>query len=143
MLIAVDFDGVITRQDRFPEIGQMDDRLILALSQARKVGHQVILYTCRREERLGQAVEACRARGLEFDGVNENLESRIAEFGGDTRKISADLYLDDRALGWDRDMAVVAVETAYYVQRLKIRTIQELVAAFDMDARLALPWPVE
>ena len=38
------------------------------------------------------------ARGLYFDAVNANLPERIAYFGGDCRKISADEYWDDRAV---------------------------------------------
>jgi hypothetical protein len=35
-------------------------------------------------------------RGLVFDAYNENLPERIAEYGGDCRKISADFYADDK-----------------------------------------------
>ncbi len=47
---------------------------------------------------LREAVAWCRERGLEFDAVNENLADRAALYGGDPRKISADLYLDDKGL---------------------------------------------
>jgi hypothetical protein len=33
-----------------------------------------------------------------FDAYNENLPERIAEYGGDCRKISADFYVDDKNL---------------------------------------------
>ena len=36
--------------------------------------------------------------GLKFDAVNENLPSTIDYFMNDTRKIYADVYVDDKAL---------------------------------------------
>ena len=58
----------------------------------------MILYTCREGDLLREAVDWCKAHGLEFDAVNENLPERIALYGGDCRKISADAYLDDLAI---------------------------------------------
>ena len=40
----------------------------------------------------------CKEKGLKFDRVNENLPERIRAFKGDCRKISADVYIDDRAV---------------------------------------------
>ena len=34
---------------------------------------------------------------MECDAVNENLPERIEFFGGDCRKVGADVYIDDRA----------------------------------------------
>ena len=41
---------------------------------------------------------ACAEQGLIFDAVNENLPDMIEKFGGDSRKIFADVYIDDKAL---------------------------------------------
>jgi hypothetical protein len=43
-------------------------------------------------------VEWCAARGLEFDAVNENLPENKEFFGGDTRKVCATEYWDDRSV---------------------------------------------
>lgn len=53
-------------------------------------------WTCRVGERLQEAVEWCRGYGLEFDAVNENLPEIIECFGTDTRKVCADIYIDDK-----------------------------------------------
>jgi len=95
-VIAVDFDGCLCKQ-RWPAIGEANEKLIISLIQARKDGHKLILYTCREGKRLCEAVVWCREHGLVFDAVNENLPERIAKYGGDCRKISADIYLDDNA----------------------------------------------
>ena len=38
------------------------------------------------------------AQGLEFDAVNENLAEVQQMFNNDTRKVYADLYIDDKAI---------------------------------------------
>lgn len=98
MIIAVDFDGTVC-EDRFPEIGKAYPEVINMLLRMQEDGHQLILWTCRRDERLAEAVEWCRGWGLEFDAVNSNLKENIERYGGDTRKVSADLYLDDKNIG--------------------------------------------
>ena len=39
----------------------------------------------------------CAGFGLYFDAVNQNVPERMAYYGSDSRKISADAYIDDRA----------------------------------------------
>lgn len=100
-IIAVDFDGTLCR-DEFPQIGTANDSLICRLKEHRMQGDRVILWTCRVGGRLQEAIAFCRARGLEFDAVNENLPEVIEQFGGDSRKIFADIYIDDRSVNtWE------------------------------------------
>ncbi len=95
---AVDFDGTLCT-NKWPEIGLPNIGLIEKLKVLREKGHKVILWTCRNEERLAEAVEWCKCFGLEFDKVNEPIQ-RIAEAfgGGYSRKIFADYYIDDRSI---------------------------------------------
>lgn len=95
--IAVDFDGTLCA-NRWPEIGSPCHDVIDELKGLRCDGWRVILWTCRTGELLDKAVMWCADKGLYFDAVNENLPERIAYFGGDCRKISADEYWDDRAV---------------------------------------------
>ena len=97
MIIVCDFDGTLCR-NKWPEIGEANEALIGQLKEARENGDQVILNTCREGERLEEAVSWCRDQGLEFDQVNENAPELIERFGGDCRKITGDVYLDDRAV---------------------------------------------
>lgn len=97
-VIAVDFDGTLCR-NAWPCIGSANHRLIRLLKERkREPSVKLILWTCREGEQLREAVQWCAAHGLAFDAVNENLPERIAQYGGDCRKVSADLYIDDRAL---------------------------------------------
>lgn len=101
-ILAIDFDGTLC-EDRFPEIGAANDRLISALIKFKeeRPGVKYVLWTCRDnntpERYLDRAVEFCEKHGLKFDAVNENLPEVQAMFGNnDTRKVYADRYLDDK-----------------------------------------------
>lgn len=97
MIIVCDFDGTLCR-NRYPEIGDANGALIGQLQEARENGDTLILSTCRTGERLEEAVSWCREHGLEFDYINENAQERIDQYGTDCRKISGDVYLDDKAV---------------------------------------------
>ncbi len=94
-IIAVDFDGTLC-ENKWPEIGEPNHKMITYLKERQAAGDKLILWTCRVDEMLDNAVRWCRNKGLIFDAVNENLPSIIAEFGTDTRKIFANEYIDDR-----------------------------------------------
>lgn len=97
-IIAVDFDGTLSLGVRWPEIVQPNRELIDYLKAEKAAGTRLILWTCRHDEALAAAVAWCIAQGIEFDTINANLPELIEAYGGDTRKISADIYIDDRAV---------------------------------------------
>ncbi len=97
MTIAVDFDGVLTPAGCWPGVGEPNTKLIDRLKGFRKKGGKLILWTSRTGDALDLAVEFCRQNGLEFDAVNANLPETIRHFGNEGRKITADLYIDDKA----------------------------------------------
>lgn len=97
MIIAVDFDGTLC-QNAWPDIGWPRTAVIDYLRARKQQGDKLILWTNRRSERLSEAVQWCRDRGIEFDAVNENLPEMVEKFGGDCRKVFADVYLDDKAM---------------------------------------------
>lgn len=98
-IIAVDFDGTLC-ENQYPEIGEPNNALIECLKmRQQKMGHKLILWTCRVGDRLEQAVDWCQDRGLIFDAVNQNLPEIVESFGGDCRKVFAHEYIDDRNSG--------------------------------------------
>ncbi len=96
-IIAVDFDGTLCT-NAYPDIGDPIPSVIEYIKHARKCGNIVILWTCRTDDKLTEAVAWAAAHGLEFDYINENVKHNVEQYGGDTRKIFADIYLDDKAL---------------------------------------------
>lgn len=95
--IAIDFDGCLV-ENAWPEIGVPHLEVIRAAIKAKQDGAGLILWTCRVDERLAEAVTFCKSYGLEFDAVNCNLPERIQAYGVDCRKVNADEYWDDRAI---------------------------------------------
>ncbi len=95
-IYAVDFDGTLC-ESVWPGIGSPNTALIKHLIRRRREGNKVILWTCRCGIRLEEAVSWCRIYELEFDAVNENLSEMVKFFGNDSRKIFADVYIDDKA----------------------------------------------
>lgn len=97
LIIAIDFDGTIV-EDRFPSIGKP---MIFAFETIKKLqsdGHRLILWTYRNNRKLQEAVDFCAKNGIEFYAVNKNYPEE--EFDGKiSRKIHADLFIDDRNVG--------------------------------------------
>ncbi len=99
MIIAVDFDGTIVRH-RYPEIGEERPFAIQTLKMLTAERHQIILWSVREGELLDEAVEWCRARGLEFYAVNRDFpEEDVEKNRHYSRKLKADLFIDDRNIG--------------------------------------------
>ena len=94
-ILAVDFDGTLV-ENAFPGIGKFNDEVLTAVKAYKLMGWKIILWSCRTDKMLEDAVKACEAQGLIFDAVNDNLPEVQAYFGGNTRKIFANLYWDDR-----------------------------------------------
>lgn len=96
-VFAVDFDGTLSL-GKWPNTGEPNEELFSFLIKEKEKGSRVILYTCRNGEQLSEAVRYCNHYGLKFDEVNRNLQEHIDFYGGDTRKINADYYIDDKAI---------------------------------------------
>ena len=94
-IYAVDFDGTLC-ENQWPEIGNPNRELIQFLKMAREIGHKVVLWTMREDDKLEAALEWCKARGLEFDAVNDNTEEMKQAYGNNPRKVFANVYIDDR-----------------------------------------------
>lgn len=95
-ILAVDFDGTLV-ENKFPSIGNPDWVVSGAVRAYQEMGWKVILWTCRTDEMLQDAVNFCKETlGIEFDAVNDNLPEVQSYFGGNTRKVFANLYWDDR-----------------------------------------------
>ena len=101
MIIAVDFDGTLCKNE-WPDIGVPNDILIHYLQARKQQGDKLILWTCRTDQMLDDAIAWCTTLGLTFDAINDNLPESKERFCGNSRKIFADLYIDDRAHGYDR-----------------------------------------
>lgn len=98
MIIAVDFDGTIV-EHKYPEIGRELPFAIETLKKLQQERHRLILWSVREGKLLQEAVDFCRERGLEFYAVNSNYAEETLESNHYSRKLKADLFIDDRNLG--------------------------------------------
>lgn len=99
MIIAIDFDGTIV-EHKYPEIGREIPFAIETLKRLQAHRHKLILWTVREGRLLDEAVDFCRQRGLEFYAINRDYpEEEKGKNSHFSRKLKADLFIDDRNLG--------------------------------------------
>lgn len=96
LVIAIDFDGTIV-EHRYPFIGRIRPFAFETMEALQIKGHRLILWSHRAGQKLEEAVKFCQSHGIEFYAVNKNFPEEIWE-GTDSRKILADIYIDDRNL---------------------------------------------
>ncbi len=97
MVFGVDFDGTLSF-GQWPGCGHANEGLFSFLKKRKSMGDKLILWTCREGEDLERAIAWCDSLGLSFDAVNDNLPDIIEKYGCNSRKISCDFYIDDRAV---------------------------------------------
>src|SRR5574344_1073615 len=99
MIIAVDFDGTIV-EHRYPEIGREIPFASETLRMLIADHHKLILWSVRQGKLLDEAVKWCSDRGIEFYAINKDFPEENEEYNNHySRKIKADVFIDDRNLG--------------------------------------------
>lgn len=106
MTIAVDFDGTIV-EDQYPEIGREIPFATQTLKMLAQQRHRIILWTVREGRCLQEALDWCAQRGVEFYAVNKDFPEESGEHRTFSRKIKADLFIDDRNLCGIPDWGVI------------------------------------
>jgi hydroxymethylpyrimidine pyrophosphatase-like HAD family hydrolase len=97
LIIAIDFDGTIV-EDGYPGIGKIRIFAFETLKRLQQDGHRLILWTYRSGDKLQEAVDFCKENGIDFYAVNASFpEEKFDE--SRSRKIHADLFIDDRNIG--------------------------------------------
>lgn len=109
-IIAVDFDGTVV-DDLYPKIGKPKLFAFETLKQLMTQGHRLVMWTYRSGKELEEAVEFCRENGIEFYAVNSSFEGEIFDLNKQSRKIHADIFIDDRNLGgfpgWGETLQII------------------------------------
>lgn len=109
MIIAVDFDGTIV-EHKYPAIGKERPFATACLRQLMQDGHKLILWSVREGELLDEAVKWCEERGVRFYSVNADIDEDASAHQGTahySRKIKADMFIDDRNVGLLPDWGVI------------------------------------
>lgn len=99
MRISVDFDNTIDLSaEDYPFPNKPNYKLIEWLKEKQLKGDKLILNTLREGTYLDIAIAYCNHLGLYFDAINNNLTDDILKWGYNPRKISTDIYIDDRSI---------------------------------------------
>lgn len=97
-IIAIDFDGTIVEDD-YPRIGKPKLFAFETLQKLQQEGYRLILWTYRYGNALQEAVAFCQQHSITFYAINNSFEGEDFDSEHASRKIHADLFIDDRNLG--------------------------------------------
>lgn len=90
--IAIDYDGTITYDGPFPEKANIRDDAAYYIKQLYEDGYNLVLWTARKGKYYEECIETLKQVDL-YKYFNFNYNKC-----GETGKIVADYYIDDRAL---------------------------------------------
>lgn len=131
MTIAVDFDGTIV-EHKYPAIGQERPFAIDTLKMLQKEQHKIILWSVREGKLLEEAVDWCRVHGLEFYAVNRDYPEETTNNNPHfSRKVKADIFIDDRNLGGLPDWGTIYQMITHHQKWHDI--IEERAAALNSE----------
>lgn len=116
IILAIDFDETIAINSPFPNIVGLVKDAAYFIRKLYNEGYYIIINTCRSGEHARQAMDYLDANNVPFHNFNENHPALIEHYKVDSRKISADIYVDDKNLlglpPWD--------EVYIHIKRKKI-----------------------
>ena len=122
MILAIDFDGTL-HMGQFPTIGIPMPYAIEKMKQLKADGHYIIIHTCRSNGELLEAINWMIEKGIPFDRVNDNHPDGTALHNNNSRKVYADVYVDDRQVGglptWPEIYEYIASFVQPQVDRVK------------------------
>lgn len=98
LLIAIDFDGTIVH-DAYPKIGKLMPFAIETIKMLQSDGHRIILWTYRHGKPLKEAEEFMKKCGIRLYAVNRSYPEEEGHPKDVSRKINADVFIDDRNFG--------------------------------------------
>lgn len=96
-ILAIDFDGTIV-ESAYPGIGKLKPGAKRCINMLYDEGYYIIINTCRAGIFEGNVETFLKEVGINYHLINCNKPSSIEYFQRDCRKISADLYIDDKCL---------------------------------------------
>ena len=134
MYIAVDFDGTIV-SDRYPEIGKELPFATATLRQLMEDGHKLVLWTVREGELLQEAVDWCEKKGVRFYAVNKDYDEEAMQGKHFSRKIKADIFIDDRGIAGLPDWG-----TIYELIKRRINWEEFLIRREEIDKPSKKKW---
>jgi hypothetical protein len=123
LIIAVDFDGTIVDHD-FPRIGKLMPGAKEVLTELHEAGHKIIIWTCRNhtepdhpewtQAAIPNVMQFLYHNQIPFDSINENHPDM--GFWLQSRKVYADIYIDDKNIGGFQGWKVNKFLIEYFIK---------------------------
>ena len=98
LTIAIDFDDTIV-ENSYPNVGDLREGAKKYINKLYADGHYIIINTCRAGIYEYQAEYFLYLHGVNIHAINRNSPRSRMYFDPDCRKISADVYIDDKNVG--------------------------------------------
>jgi hypothetical protein len=124
MIIAVDFDGTL-HTGEYPETGAPAPYAIETMKRLKSDGHYLIIWSCRQGKCLVDMVNWLIEKNIPFDRINSNHPDNVVRHGYESRKVYADVYIDDRNLGglptWNEIYDIISgkVKPVWFYEKIK------------------------
>ena len=96
-VLAIDFDLTICMSD-YPKLGNERFNAGYHIRNLANEGFGIVINTCREGLSLAAAIEWLHKNNIPYHYVNCNFPYLIEKYGADCRKISADMYIDDKGV---------------------------------------------
>ena len=101
-ILAIDFDNTIVNVRDFPHIHSLRKGAKKYINKLYDEGYYIIVWTCRTDAGRcydnSDAVRFLNENGIKFHLINDNHYALKNHFQNNSRKISADIYIDDKGL---------------------------------------------
>lgn len=150
MVIVVDFDGTIV-DSKYPNIMGLKEGAKEVINKYFNLGHEIIINTCRSGKFEGDAQMVLDDNGIKYTYINSNLPRLIEKYGADCRKISGDVYIDDKNIGckeinWNeidkqleemgkfKDLSIELKNVGSMIERAKNYGLRDEVVFFAMKS---------
>ena len=98
MILAIDFDATIV-DSRYPNIIGLRKDAKKYINRMYDDGHYIIIWTCRTGGDLRMATQFLDDNGVKYHIANDNNPVETARWNNNSRKVFADLYIDDKQIG--------------------------------------------
>jgi len=97
-VFAIDYDDTIV-DSNWPGAGSVKEGALETINWFKKCGVYIIIWSCREMKSDKDAAKSVlKKSGIIYDKFNENCPELIDKFHADSRKIGADLYIEDKTL---------------------------------------------
>jgi hypothetical protein len=105
MILAIDFDGTLHDGTYF-NIGMPKPGAVKYMKKIKDEGHYIIIWTCREGDKQQKMKEWLKKKEIPYNVINDNNPVKTAEYKSNSRKVFADMYIDDKNIlgvpSWDK-----------------------------------------